>query len=362
MRRTPGNVGARCKRPNVRAELSGLLHKTGEAQRRSMRLVHHPFPPVFFATFPRMKILPTDSIPTDLWKSNIVKLPDVLVESYRAKLQELGLINRSSMIRHDAIHGGKTDDETLEHFALRFATSAGRVEYATLGATSSFEDISDALLSTFSTGPIALLDVPSGTGAASAALIATLIRLRSSSVLPRLPLTIRICAGDFAPKALELFAAILTDLEPHAAKEGINIYWATADWDATRADSTAELVDTWFRDTAGAVEHVVLITNFSGALHNQGAFEAFTPSFEHILARLHNKKGTLIWIEPATKSAKRGLFARVLGLLTIRVPWFSSGTSAAGANAVREADYSVEHPVNGSAFRSNIAILKFDRV
>src|SRR5688572_1543543 len=105
-----------------------------------------------------MRILPPDKIPTDLWRENILRLPSYLSSIYLAELDRLGLRERSVDTTAKEVHGGRTLIETHDHFACRFAVSAGRVEFSTLGPSDQLAELSDAFLSTFSDGFVALLD------------------------------------------------------------------------------------------------------------------------------------------------------------------------------------------------------------
>jgi len=307
-----------------------------------------------------MRVLPLERIPEDLWKSELLRLPPHLSTVYLAHLNRLGLTQLSTDTTEKDVHGGKSTAETHNHFARRFAVSAGRVEFSTLGPRKQLESLSDAFLSTFSDGHVGLLDIPCGTGAMSCALVSTLIKLRQDGVVSRLPLTISVCGGDYSAEALTIFNLLMHDLAEPASAQGINLVWETQEWDATRGDQTARLVDRWFTICRTANEHFVVVSNFSGALHNQGALNAFSPCFEQVLARLHDKQCTVVWVEPATKSAKSGVLAWLPDFITKRITWFIKSGSE-DANSLAEAEYQLEHPVSGLVFRSNIAVHRFDR-
>ncbi len=306
------------------------------------------------------RVLPIQRIPKELWQSSILRLPNLLVTSYEAELNRLGLRKRSIENVHQPVHGGSTTAETHDHFAWRFVASAGRVEYTVLAPTDEFSHLSDAFLTTFSEGRIALLDIPCGTGAMSASLICTLAQLRHSKVMPRLPLTITICAGDFSNHAIEIYSKMLDPIVVAAASEGITIKWVTQEWNATRGDQTAALVDRWFDVAKDATEHLVAICNFSGALGNSGQFNAFAPCFEQILARLHDKLATVVWLEPTTNTARKSVFKRVAELVARRISWFSNATNAA-PKANSSANYTILNPLTGAAFQSNVLVQGFKR-
>jgi len=303
-----------------------------------------------------MRILPPNLIPAELWKDNLLVLPESLSSVYINRLKHLGLFETASAPSEKKnIYGGKGAEETREHFSLRFGASAGRIEFTSLDPGEAFENVSDSLLRTFSDGEVALLDVPCGTGATVCALICTLISLRQMEAIPRLPLTIHIGGGDISETALEICHSMLDEIHPAAQAQGIKLSWDLQVWDATRSDQTARLVDDWFAKSGYAKEFVVIVSNFSGALKNAGAFEAISPCFEQILARLHNKSSTFLWIEPAITAVKKGLRARVLEFFKIRIPWFLVEEH----KDTLQADYEMRNPVNGIIFRSNVVVEGF---
>jgi hypothetical protein len=307
-----------------------------------------------------MRLLPIQRIPLELWQNGLLRIPAHLNTAYVGHLHWLGLLNNSTDISESEVYGGDTLEQTHDHFAKRFAVSAGRTEYSVLGPCDDFESLSEAFLSTFSDGHVALLDIPCGTGAMSCALIATLTKLRANNVVPRLPLTISICAGDYSPEALRICASMLTELVVPASAQGITIHWETNEWNAIRSDQTARLIDRWFAISPNATEHFVVVSNFSGALHNAGTFESFSPCLEHVLARLHDRQSTVVWIEPATNSARRGLFIRLLDLVTRRIGWFSNRSSATSQSFI-EARYRIEHPLNRTEIPTTVAVNRFER-
>ena len=316
---------------------------------------------LFFGTPSRsQRVLPKEAIPPVLWEAPTLHIPSDLIDVYLSEIDRLGLRQRCVGNSDDGIHGGQSEEETHNHFALRFCASSGRVVYTILAPTEEFIEFSNAFLSSFSTGHIALLDIPCGTGALSATLICTLINLRKARLLPRLPLTITIGAGDFSPSALALFDIMLREITPKAASQGITVRSAAVEWNATRSDQTAALVDQWFAAAVDATEYFVVICNFSGAIKNNEQFANFSPCFEHILARLHDKISTLVWLEPQTKSAKRGVFKWAFDFIKHRKWWFS-GNAEDREPSTAAAEYELQNPVSLKSFASNVLVQRFDR-
>jgi hypothetical protein len=306
------------------------------------------------------RVLPAEKIPKSLWEAPHLTLPESLRVSYEAELSGIGLLQEArDGTKEKRIFGGETEEETKQHFAHRFAASSGRVEYCMIGPDGGFAELSNALLTTFSEGEVALLDLPCGTGAASGTLLSTIISLRKEGVIPRLPLHIEISAGDFADPARAIFESMLIRLLPAATEQGITFGVSSMHWDATRSDSTAALMDSWFTQSAAATEWMVLITNFSGTLNNQSAFDSFKPCLEHIAARLHNRQATLVWAEPAGSSKSKGLLKFLKDFAEDRLSWFFRKTNTGEAPVI--ADFQLRHPLKNSAFRSDVAIERFER-
>ncbi len=173
-----------------------------------------------------------------------------------------------------------------------------------------------------------------------------------------LPLTLTVVGGDCSDKALGIYDSMMKRLRPLVTAYGIEINWQGLLWDATRADSTARLIDQWFASGAGAVEYIVCIANFSGALTSAGVFDQFSPSLEQILGRLHDKKGALIWVEPTSTKVQTKFLPRILEFLSKRISWFSSGT---GGTAFTSVKYEMEDPLNGKAFETGVEVQRFVR-
>lgn len=306
-----------------------------------------------------MRVLPVGAIPTELWDNKLLRLPKSSIACYVNELSARNLFEDAKKgTEKKAIHGGCGQAETLEHFTYRFSVSAGRVAFTTISPDTALTPISDALLTTFSEGRVTLLDIPCGHGSSGVTLLTTLATLRANKKLPLEPLTVTVVGGDCSPTALQIYDSLLTYLRPILAKHGVEINWQTKIWDATRSDSTAKLVDDWFAFSSGAGEYVVCISNFSGALTDAGLFEAVKPSLEQILGRLHDKKSTLLWVEPTSPSLKAKFFPKIVNFFKQRIGWFASATKK---NDFQSANYKMEDPLTSNTFDSGVEVHRFVR-
>ena len=306
-----------------------------------------------------MRVLPVEQIPKELWLDSVLLVPVHAISCYEHELTALGLFDQAQNgTDKKAIHGGCDEAASLEHFTHRYSVSAGRLEFTALAPDLGLTPVSDALLSSFSDGHVTLLDIPCGAGSSAVALLATLSSLRSKGVLPTLPLTVTIVGGDCSGKALEIYSSMMTRLKPLIASCGIEICWHLEIWDATRADSTANLIDKWFAASIGVGEYFVCIANFSGALIHAGLFEAFSPSLEQILGRLHDKKSTVIWLEPSGATVKAKLLPRIIEFIKKRIGWFSTHS---GSPEFASSNYKMADPINGKTFDSGVEVQRFIR-
>lgn len=306
-----------------------------------------------------MRILPVKYIPNDLWNDEKLSIPNELKESYRSQLEKLDVLQKA--IKGEpgkkSIHGGISDEETVEHFVYRFPASSGRIEFAFLSPCEELEEVSNALMSTFSSGDVSVLDIPGGTGAAMCSLLTTLSTLRFRGVIPVLPLTVRIMVGDFSTMALEIYREMIDKLSDQLAKNGISVELESMIWDATRNDHTAKIVDRWFDMSSSSGEFVVCVSNFTGALIDAKLFDTFSPCLSQILARLDNKKSTFLWIEPESNSTKT-LVKKLSSYISKFVKWLKNSD---GEGDSLQVNYSMVNPLNNSVHYSSVHILRFER-
>jgi len=285
-------------------------------------------------------------------------MPSVLQDAYIAKLTQMDLLE-SACVHESGPIGGASKDDTLKHFAKRFTASVGRVQYTMLGDDNAFSAVSGELLTSFSSGHVALLDIPCGTGAMACALIANLIVLRESSLLPKLPLHISICAGDYSTHALEIYEDMIGNLASIAKTQGITLSLSTMEWDASNPEHMQRLVDTWFASGLEANEHVVVVTDFSGALKDSNLSQAFNVCFGELLSRLYKKHVLVVWIEPSSTKDGDRILQKVVGWFKTSFSWF--GASHQTADARPSALFNNKHVLNDQSFRSGVCLEMFQR-
>lgn len=249
-----------------------------------------------------MPVLGRMDIPKELWFEETLFMPNCLSTSYKKLLEEYKVMEVALDTRDaNGPIGGKSLEETLQHFARRFGVSTCRVESLVLDPYNAFDTVSGDLLTSLSCGRVSVLDVPCGTGAVGASLLSGIATLRARGVLPKLPLDVAITGGDLSGSALDIYTKMIAELKPTLGTVGINVDLTITEWDAAMPETTARLIDTWFSKSTGTGEYLAIVANFSGEASKR--YKEFESSFQHIPARLYDKKCTIVWVEPMMSGA-----------------------------------------------------------
>jgi hypothetical protein len=105
-------------------------------------------------------------LPTTLWRDGTICMPPFLQQVWRDELKSRNLYERAcdNNPSNKEVFGGETAEETLSHFADRFKTSSARVAYVLLSPGGEFSPIPCNLLASLFDGPLAVLDIPCGSG------------------------------------------------------------------------------------------------------------------------------------------------------------------------------------------------------
>jgi hypothetical protein len=242
---------------------------------------------------------------TTLWDGDKAHLPLKLTSLYIDELHAINMFEHArdfdrKKTRNGAV-GGISQEETYEHFAECFANSCIRLQYVLIDPNDKFGEVPTNFFSTFSTGSIALLDAPCGTGAGALSLLYTIKELRKNKKLPTLPLEVNILACDYSESALNLYSKLLDEAIPAFKTVNIKVTYNVKQWDAFEVSSTVLLM----REFTGysCDEFFVLVSAFSGIQSDD--LEKLTNSLMHIQSSLSPDKYTLVHVEPNSNNAKR---------------------------------------------------------
>ncbi len=256
------------------------------------------------------RTLPTNLIPESLLKDGVLYLADFHATAFCDCLNGRSIAALDPGRNCGGAVGGDSKDEAEHHFVCRYTGSSGRVGACVLGPIAELEPFSDYLLASFSDGDISLLDIPSGSGAASCSLLSYIAALRQHRVIPSLPLSVTICAGERSPDASAIHQEMVAALSPFWQSQGIDVTLTCCPWDATDTLSSTQLVDAWFNACPGASEYAMIICGSLSVFASTSADDVHV-RFEQIFSRLHDKsKAIVLWVEPDMKSTP-SIFASV---------------------------------------------------
>lgn len=311
------------------------------------------------------RLLPISEIPGDLWKdANLLQLSPDLAGSYRAVLEATGLLDMALSATAQGDIGGEGAKETADHFTRSFSGSCGRVQLAVLDPKESLGEASNHFIRTFSGGKVALLDIPSGSGAGSATVLSAIAHLRRQSILPRTPLDVWLVAGDKSQSALDNASRMLDALAPHLERQAIFIHPKYVLWDMLDAGSTIKLIHAWIKEHAphDCREYFTLTANCSGFLQYEGNFKKAEAQLEQIMAWSGQLKSTFMWVEPSTNAATQGMIPKIATRLWSKVKVLFGHTDATAMPSVLQCEAVLLHPVKPNfTHRVNLTLLRLER-
>ncbi len=243
-------------------------------------------------------IRPSD-IPKSIWDGkDTLSLPQSLGEAYCRTLKTLGLFEEARHATSSGAIGGKSKEETVEHFVYSFIGSCVRLELAILDPKNVLTGTSDYFLNAFSGGRVRLLDIPCGCGAASAALLATVAELRRQNIIPREPLDVFVTGGDVSETARCYANILYSDLQHDLHSQGIFVKSTFYPWDITESNGTKDILNEWLADSADGVTPFLLIANFSSFLGDQNNRNKAEEQIGVIFDWAETNKCSVAWIEP----------------------------------------------------------------
>lgn len=273
------------------------------------------------------RILEPHQIPCSLWDpkhaGNLecgeggLSLPPDFSTAYSQLLSEHNLLERAKE-PEDATTGGSTgsagDGGASEHFARRFSGSAARMQLCVLDPKNTLSNTSDSLLKLFAGCGVHLLDIPMGTGAASALLISAVAELRAKDVLPKNATEVNVIGGDIDDQAMRISSKLYEKLKPTWVKSGINTSLKCQPWDIDSDESTAALIEIWIKTKKENEKSAIVLANFSGFLWqrigttDKRKITEADFNIRQILIAATKLDAPLFWVEPAGKDSS-GMFS-----------------------------------------------------
>ena len=287
----------------------------------------------------------------------MLSLPRTLADAYTNRVTDLGLSATADDCRAlgSGEIGGISEEESDRHFCGRFPNSAARTQFALLDPASALGDLPDKLLQAFLMGKIAVIDLPSGSGAGVWGVLSAIATLRRERVIPRPPIQIQIFGGDISTYANTHNIGLSDAVRQSFAELDMHIELRCSLWDATDSRSTAMLMDLVAPFLQDVDITLVCISNFSGEMQNDEFRQKVETNLTQVVSRVAGQPHAVIWVESASKTAKKFL-PKVILFFQRHLPWLSLGDSA----DVSQAFYSVCDPWNGATFQTGLSVVKFE--
>jgi len=309
------------------------------------------------------RFIQKSDLPSSLWcnKSKIMSLPPLLVEHWKSLLVNNELYNLAKKSAPKGFEGGMSKDDTNKHLAWRYNGSCGRIILSLLDPEEQLEKVSDTYASIFAGNKVFLADLPSGSGAAVVSILTTLAELRKQSVIPRMPLTIIIVAGEISETARDYLKEQLDSLKPYLKEQAILIEYSIHHWDVLDKISTADLIKELTLQSQNCHSRLLLISNFTGFLEREKKWKQAEPQFDNLFLHSRDKLSASIWIEPQKNN--------VLNLIPRLKAWFTSlfkKTSILKLSPSKKDDWyeqvdiKFNHPIKNGNFHVHLTVMKFD--
>jgi len=158
-------------------------------------------------------------IPTTLWNSEVLHLPQPLSTAHKDFLTDKGWESTYLPGMGGGV-GGASVEEAQNHVINRFLNSAARMQFVCADPKDTQPEVRDMVLDQLGDGHIYLLDLAAGNGAGTLAILSLLSELREKKAIPKLPLNVVIVGVDYSPEALNYYAELLEKVRPWLEKMG----------------------------------------------------------------------------------------------------------------------------------------------
>jgi hypothetical protein len=301
------------------------------------------------------RFIKTEDLPKSLWcqEKKVMNLPEMLVSQWRTLLEKNNLLETAKKEAPKGFTGGMSEKDTNDHLAWRYNGSCGRVILSILDPMCQLGTIPDIYIRFFAGNKVFLADLPSGSGAAVVSVLTTLAELRKQYIIPRLPLSVTIVAGEISETARDYLRQQLDNLEPILAEQAIKISYEVVEWDVKDANSTTDISKKIILNSQHCDSKLLLLSNFSGFLETEKNWKKSEPQFGELFRHFKDKSSVAIWIEPQ-KNDVEGFFSRVIKAI---IKWFKSLVTPPN---YLKAEALVQQPIKDGTFRVNLTVLPLE--
>lgn len=310
----------------------------------------------------KKRFIRKEYLPSSLWceSSESILLPKILVDSWKSLLIKNDLIGLAKQIASKGFVGGISKEDTDKHLAWRYDGSSARVMLSLLDPLHELNDVSDAYASIFSGNNVFLADIPSGSGAATIAILCTIFELRKHNILPRHPLNITIVAGEISCTARSYFEEQLDYLTQSLEEEAIWIKYETLNWNALDKISTTDLIKKMTIESNNCTSRLLILSNFTGFLERDGKWKQAQQQFDEIFRHSRDLVSTAIWIEPQKKNVENFANRAVTWFRTSFKSLLGQKESAPNNDWYAKTKYQYKQPIKEACFPVRLTVMRFD--
>ncbi len=129
------------------------------------------------------------NLPQTVWDNGVLYLPEPLAAAHKEFLVSNSLMDDYLPNQQGGV-GGKTTEDTLEHFINRFLNSAARMQFVCASPDDEQPEVREMVFDQLGDGHIFLLDLAAGNGAGTLAMLSLLCELRFQKAIPKLPVNV----------------------------------------------------------------------------------------------------------------------------------------------------------------------------
>lgn len=305
------------------------------------------------------RLIKQEDIPISLWKKDekTLVLPHSLIKNWKFILNQRNLLSSAIDEKGDGETGGIDEEATHKHYSFRYNGSCARFQLTFLDPKDELKGVSNAFVKSLAGNDVFIADIPSGTGAASLSLLSNIAQLREENILPKLPLKVKILAGEISETAIQIFQHSFNEIDPYFKQNSIEVELKLEKWNVQEAYSTSQLIKEITLFSYNSTNKILLLTNFTGFLEQDKKWKEVKDKFEEIFRHFSGKSTIAIWLEPQLNSVIKQFWPRT-------VKWFENTFKyLIGANEsikVETSDAKYEHGLRNNTLRTTVAVVKFN--
>lgn len=132
-------------------------------------------------------------------------------------------------------------------------------------------------------------------------------------------------------------------------------------WDACDAQSTTELLHTWMEHAPDCRQLLVVAANCSGFLQSDGKFKETSPNLEQIFRWAKARRSDVVWVEPQTSAARRGLLPRLVRWVEQSLRGLFHVRAGDDSNSGFLAEAICLHPLKQDTFPVHLSLVRFEQ-